>query len=230
MIWGSWPSRSSIFLLCPCGADGPRGGRGRSAGCLFVGCSSCSCSPFVSIRFGFEFWLEVVSDSPQQRADGPRVPGGQSACSRRTVHVLPADGPRAPRGRSVFQGSLLVVLLDLTNSPRPRPDGPPYLRGQSAVHWRTVRVARADNPPLLAGQSARACVLCFLVRFLSSFLVLPRVLQGIVSRTRCWSITSLSWRLVCDPIHRSCVTGIWLGYRPGSLRRIFTGSYSLPPL
>jgi hypothetical protein len=98
--------------------------------------------------------------------------------------VLPADGPRAPRGRSVFRGSLLVVLLDLTDSPRPRPDGPPYLHGQSAVHWRTVRVARADNPPLLAGQSAGACVLCFLVRFLSSFLVLLRVLQGIVPRTR----------------------------------------------
>jgi hypothetical protein len=35
--------------------------------------------------------------------------------------------------------------------------------------------------------------------------------------------------LVCDSIHRLCVTGIRLGYRPGSLRRIFTGSYSLPP-
>jgi hypothetical protein len=34
---------------------------------------------------------------------------------------------------------------------------------------------------------------------------------------------------VCDSIHRSCVTGICLGYRPGSLRRIFTSSYSLPP-
>jgi hypothetical protein len=48
-------------------------------------CSSCSCSASLSIRFGLEFWLEVVSDSPQQRADGPRVPGGQSACSPRTV-------------------------------------------------------------------------------------------------------------------------------------------------
>jgi hypothetical protein len=104
--------------------------------------------------------------------------------SGRTVHRCLADSPRAPRGRSVFRGSLLVVLLDLTDSPRPRPDGPPYLRGQSVVHWRTVRVARADSPPLLAGQSARACVLCFLVRFLSSFLVLLCVLQGIVPRTR----------------------------------------------
>jgi hypothetical protein len=59
--------------------------------------------------------------------------------------------------------------------------------------------------------------------------VLPRVLQGIVPKARGWSITLLSWRLVCDLIHRLCVTGIWLGYRPSSLGRIFTGSYSLPP-
>jgi hypothetical protein len=104
--------------------------------------------------------------------------------SGRTVRGCLANSPRAPRGRSVLRGSLLVVLLVLTDSPRPRPDGPPYLGGQSAVHWRTVRVARADSPPLLAGQSARACVSCFLVRLLPSFLVLPRVLQGIVPRTR----------------------------------------------
>jgi hypothetical protein len=55
------------------------------------------------------------------------------------------------------------------------------------------------------------------------------VLQGIVPKARGWSITSLSWWLVCDSIHRSCVTGIWLGHRSGSLWRIFTGSYSLPP-
>jgi hypothetical protein len=101
-----------------------------------------------------------------------------------TVRLYLADSPRAPRGRSVLRDSLLVVLLVLTDSPRPRPDGPPYQCGQSAVHWRTVRVARADSPPLLAGRSARACVLCFLVRFLYSPLVLPRVLQGIVPRTR----------------------------------------------
>jgi hypothetical protein len=73
----------------------------------------------------------------------------------RTVRSSGADSPRASRGRSVFRGSLLEVLLALTDSPRPRPDGPSYLCGQSAVHWRTVRVARADSPPLLAGQSAR---------------------------------------------------------------------------
>jgi hypothetical protein len=149
-------------MLCPRGADGPRGGRGRSAGCEFVRCSSCSCSPFVSICRDFEFWLDEVSDGPQQRA----------------------DGPRAPRGRPVLWGSLLVALLVLTDSPRPRPDGLPYLCGQSVVRWRTVREASADGPPHLAGRSARACELCFLVRFLPSFLVLPRVLQGIVPKAR----------------------------------------------
>jgi hypothetical protein len=83
--------------------------------------------------------------------------------SGRTVRGCLADRPCAPRGRSVFRGLLLVVLLVLTDSPRPRPDGPPYQCGQSVIHWRTVRVACADSPPLLAGRSARACVLCFLV-------------------------------------------------------------------
>jgi hypothetical protein len=79
-----------------------------------------------------------------------------------------------------------------------------------------------DSPPVPGS---------FVPWFDSSLLsfVLPRVLQGIVPKTWGWSITSLSWRLVCDSIHRSCVTGNCLGYRPGSLRRIFTGSYSLPP-
>jgi hypothetical protein len=69
-------------------ADGPRGPGGRSARTVFFAGSSCYCSASLVIHFGFEFWLEVVSDSPQQRADGPWVPGGQSACSPRTVRYL----------------------------------------------------------------------------------------------------------------------------------------------
>jgi hypothetical protein len=95
---------------------------------------------------------------------------------------------------------------------------------------RTVRVSLVDCPRHLAGQSTRGWQLCSLIRFLPPSFVLPRVLQGIVPKTWSWSITLLSWRLVCDSIHHSCVIGICLGYRPGSLRRIFTGSYSLPPL
>jgi hypothetical protein len=94
---------------------------------------------------------------------------GRSTCAGRTVRGCLADSPRAPRGRSVFQGSLLEVLLALMDSPRPRPDGPPYLCGQSAVPWRTVRLARADSPPLLARRTARAWLFCSLVRFLPPF-------------------------------------------------------------
>jgi hypothetical protein len=207
MIWGIWPSRSGCFLFCPCGADGPRGAGGRSARREFFPCSLCSCSASLSIRRGFEFLLGKVSDSPQQRADGPRVPGGQSTCSPRTVR---------------YSGLSLEVLVAISDGPRRR-------AGQSAVWVRTVRGSRPDGPRGQCGRFARAYVLCFLVRFLPSFLVLPRVLQGIVPRTRGWSITSLSWRLVCDSIRRLCVTRIWLWYRPGSLRRIFTGSYSHHP-
>jgi hypothetical protein len=94
---------------------------------------------------------------------------GRSACAGQTVRGCLADSPHAPHGRPVFQGSLLEVLLALTNSPRPRPGGPPYLCGQSAVPWQTVLLARANSPPLLAGRSARAWLLCSLVRFLPSF-------------------------------------------------------------
>jgi hypothetical protein len=143
-------------------ADGPR--RTSSSGVLRV-LARLSFRSVVFLSFG---WTKF----PTVRSSG------------RTVRGCLADNPRAPRGRSIFRGLLLVVLLVLTDSPRPRPDGPLYLCGQSAVHWRTVRVARADSPPLPAGRSARACELCCLVRFLSSLLVLPRVLQGIVPRTR----------------------------------------------
>jgi hypothetical protein len=94
---------------------------------------------------------------------------GRSVCAGRIVRWCLPDSPCVPRGQSIFRGSLLEVLLALTDSPRPRLDGPPYLCGQSAVHCRTVRLARADNPPLLAGQSARAWLLFSLVRFLLSF-------------------------------------------------------------
>jgi hypothetical protein len=99
---------------------------------VFFACSSCSCSASLSIRFGSELWLEVVSDSPQQQADGPRVPGGQSACSPRTVH---------------YSGSSLEVLVAFSNGPRRR-------AGQSMVWVRTVRGSRPDGPRGSSGQSA----------------------------------------------------------------------------
>jgi hypothetical protein len=111
-----------------------------------------------------KFWTVRV-----YRADGPRVPGGQSACSPRTVR---------------YSGSVLEVLFALTDGPRLRSDSPRQGCEQSAVPCRTVRTAIADSPPCLARRSARGCQLCFLVRFLPPFLVLLCVLQGIVPKTR----------------------------------------------
>jgi hypothetical protein len=103
------------------------------------------------------------------RADGPQVPGGQSACSSRTVR---------------YSGSSLEVLFAFS-------DGPRRKAGQSMARVQTVRGTlldgprgRLDSPSYLAGRSARGFQLCFLVRFLPPFLVLLRVLQGIVPKTR----------------------------------------------
>jgi hypothetical protein len=101
----------------------------------------------------------------------------------RTVRMYRADSPRAPRGRSVIRGASLVVLVTFSDGPGLRPDNPRQGCGQSAIPCRTVRAALADRPPCLARQSARGWQLCFLVRFLPSSFVLPRVLQGIVPRT-----------------------------------------------
>jgi hypothetical protein len=101
------------------------------------------------------------------RADDPRVPGGQSACSPRTV---------------CYSGSLLEVLFALTDSPRLR-------AGRSAVRVRTVRGSRPDSsrgpcrrsaPPgrtvrqslagLLFGSVPPSFLSCFRVCFKESFL------------------------------------------------------------
>jgi hypothetical protein len=107
------------------------------------------------IRQGFEFSLGKVSDCPQQRADGPWAPGGQSACSPRTVH---------------YSGSSLEVLFAFSDGPRRR-------AGRSAVCVRTVRGSRPDGPP------EPECFVPWFDSSLPSF-VLPRVLQGIVPKTR----------------------------------------------
>jgi hypothetical protein len=128
-------------------ADGPRE---QCSSCVLCVLAWLRLRSVLILSFGWTRFRTIRS----RGADSPRVPGA---------------GPRAPRGRSVFLGSLLEVLLAFLDSPRPRPDSPPYPCEQSAVPWRTVRVARAHSPPLLAGRSARAWLLCSLVRFLSSF-------------------------------------------------------------
>jgi hypothetical protein len=127
---------------------------------VFVPCSSCSCSPFVSIRRDFEFRLDGVSDGPQQRADGLRVPGGQSACSPRTV-----------RG----SGASLLVLFVFNGRSAAQ-------AGQSAARVRTVCGTLPDGPrgssrtvrqrlrALLLGSIPLHLLSCFHVCFKESFL------------------------------------------------------------
>jgi hypothetical protein len=140
--------------------------RGRSASCLFVACSSCSCSASLSIRGVFEFWLGEVSD-------GPRVLGGQSAGSWRIVCVLPADGPlfavRLWRICCLFptvRGSGRTVRGKGADSPR-------YPAGQSARPLRTVRPACPDSPPepgCFVSWFDSSLLSCFRVCFKESFL------------------------------------------------------------
>jgi hypothetical protein len=90
------------------------------------------------LGFAFDpFWFCVLVGRSFER----------SAAEVRTVRGCLADDPRAPRGRSVFRGSLLEVLLALTDSSRLR-------AGRSAVQVRTVRGSRPDSPRGPCGQSA----------------------------------------------------------------------------
>jgi hypothetical protein len=140
--------------------------RGRSTPCLFVACSSCSCSASLSIHGVFEFWLGEV-------LDGPRVQGRQSAGAWRTVRVLPADGPlfavRHWRYCCLFRtvcGSGRTVRGKGGDSPR-------YPAGQFAQPLRTVRPAWPDSPPepgCFVSWFDSSLLPCFRVCFKKSFL------------------------------------------------------------
>jgi hypothetical protein len=143
-------------------ADGPRGSCSSGVLCVLARLSFRS---ILVLSFGWKWFRTVRS-------------------SGRMVRGCLADSLRAPCGRSVIRVRLWWFCVFYRTVRGERPDSPWCWCGRSAAAGRTVRVASADGPPLRAGRSARACVLCFLVRFLSSLLVLPRVLQGIVTRTR----------------------------------------------
>jgi hypothetical protein len=107
-------------------ADGPRGCC--SSGVLRV-LARLSFRSVVALSFGWTKFRTVRL----YRADGPRLSGGQSACSPRTVR---------------FRGSLLEVLFALMDGPRLRPDSLRQGCGQSAVPCRTVRVAHRGRSAL----------------------------------------------------------------------------------
>jgi hypothetical protein len=117
--------------------DGPRGPGGRSASCVFVACSSCSCLSLFSIRRGFKFWLGKVSN-------GPRVPGGQSACSPRTIRYsrCVSGGSVAFFGQSAAQARRSAARVRTVRDTLP--DSPRDLCGQSAPPGRTVRQSLAS--------------------------------------------------------------------------------------
>jgi hypothetical protein len=92
------------------------------------------------LRVFFMFLLGFVLGFRCSRfADGPSFSSGRSGTR--------ADGPPGLRGHSVFLGSVLVVLLSLT-------DGPWLLAGRSECPLRTVHGTWPDCPRGLCGQSA----------------------------------------------------------------------------
>jgi hypothetical protein len=148
-------------------ADGPRGPGRRSALCLFVACSSCSCSPSLSIRGVLEFWLAKFRTVRMCRADSPRVPGGQSVCSPRTVRYsrCVSGGSVAFFGQSAAQAGRSAARVRIVRDTLP--DSPRGLCGQSAPPGRTVRQSLAA---LLFGSIPPFLLSCFRVCFKESFL------------------------------------------------------------
>jgi hypothetical protein len=120
------------------------------------------------LSFGWKRFRTVRCSS----ADSPRVPGGQSACSPRTVHFsgFATGGSVCFNGQSAAQGR--TVRGTDADSPRQQ-------AGQSAWPVRTVRPSWPDGPPEPG---------CFVPWFDSSLLL---------SRLRCFKESFL--RLEVDP-------------------------------
>jgi hypothetical protein len=139
---------------------------------VFVGCSSCSCSPFISIHRGFEFWLDEVSD-------GPRVLGGQSTGVWRTVYVLPADGPLFAVHLWWFWCLFRIVRGSGRTVRGKGADSPRYPAEQSSRPLRTVRPAWPGSPPeagsFVSWFDSSLLLSCFRVCFKESFLGLEVV-------------------------------------------------------
>jgi hypothetical protein len=103
-------------------------------------------------------------------ADGPRVSGGQSACSPRTVRgsQCATEGSVCFNGRSAAQAGQSAARVWTVRGTLS--DGP---RGPSQM----VRTAWPDSPP------EPVSIASWFDSSLSSF-VLPRVLRGIVPKAR----------------------------------------------
>jgi hypothetical protein len=141
-------------------ADGPR-----------LGCSSCVLHVLAHLRlrsvlissFGWKRFRTVRS----RGADSPRVPGGQSACSPRTIRFsgFATGGSVSFFGQSVAQGRTVRSTGG---------DSPWHLAGQSAWPVRTVRPTWPDSPPVpgsfVPWFDSSLLLSCFRVCFKESFL------------------------------------------------------------
>jgi hypothetical protein len=156
----SAPSWQTVRTLL---ADGPR----RT-------CSSCVLRVLARLSFGsvvvVSFGWTKFRTVRVCWADGPRVPAGQSACSPRTVRGsrCATRGSVCFNGRSAAQAGQSATRVRTVRGTLP--NGP---RGLS----RTVRPVWPDGPPEAVSFAS------WFDSFLPSF-VLPRVLQGIIPKTR----------------------------------------------
>jgi hypothetical protein len=142
--------------------DGPRA---QCSSCVLRVLARLRVRSIVALSFRWtRFWTVRVC-----RADSPRVPGGQSACSPQTVRFsgFATGGSVGFNRRSAALGRTVRGM---------GADSPRYPAGQSARPLRTVRPTWPDSPPVPGS---------FVSWFDSSLLsfVLPRVLQGIVPKT-----------------------------------------------
>jgi hypothetical protein len=108
-------------------------------------CSSCVLRVLARLRFQSVMALSFCSTRFRTvrvcRADSPRMPGGQSACSPRTVHFLGF----ATGGSVGFNGRSAALSRTVRS---PGADSPRYPAGQSAQPVRTVRPTWPDSPPV----------------------------------------------------------------------------------
>jgi hypothetical protein len=141
-------------------ADGPRGCCSVGVLCVLARLSFRS---VVALSF---VWVKFRTVRVY-RADGPRVPGGQSACSPRTVRfsTFATGGSVRFNGRSAAQAGQSAASVRTVRGTLP--DGP---RGPS----RTVRPSWPDGPPepvcFASWFDSSLPFLCFRVCFKESFL------------------------------------------------------------
>jgi hypothetical protein len=143
-------------------ADGPRL---VSSSCVLRGLARLRFRSIVFSSFGWARFRTVRVC----RTGSPRVPGGQSACSPRTVRFsgFATGGSVGFNGQSAAQAGQYAVPVRTVRGTQP--DGPRGPCGQSAPPGRTVRQSLAA---LFLGSIPLSFLSCFRVCFKESFLIL----------------------------------------------------------